>query len=421
MDAIERIKAKVARPRPPRQPGAPPRAQHYRAIYVYAWDLADEGVGEVAGRLRGAGANTVALASSYHAGKFVRPHGLSGRVHFPEDGTIYFRHRPERYRRVQPLPNSLLRDMDPLAELAHTAPELRRVAWTVCCHNSRLGQAHPELVARTCFGDPLVYSLNPAHPEVREYVVALCGDLAESYELDALVLETPGWLPWEHGYHHEFQLLPLNEWMGVLLGLDFSEPTLEAARKAGIDAEPLRLRAAAALDSWLASDTTVDGERARDWLLGDIVAEPAWAAFLHWRCRCVADLVADVRAAVPNATEVRVIPSVQRPSARGWIEGSNLAMLAAACDRLEICAYEPAAAMVAADILDVRRRIGPDARLNAILRPTHPDLADGADIPAAVAALKAAGVEGLAFYNYGHWRLPALERVREAFEAWEAA
>ena len=391
-----------------------------KAIYVYPWDLADEGVAAVAGALRDAGADTIALACAYHAGKFIRPHGRSGKVYFPDDGTIYFRHRPERYGRLRPLPNRLLNELDPLRALADQAPGLHRVAWTVCCHNSNLGLLHPELTAANCFGDRLIYSLNPAHPDIRAYVVALCRDLAEGYELEALALETPGWLPWVHGYHHEFQLLPLNEWLGVLLGLDFSPATIEAAKGAGIDVEPLRRATVAAVSSWLSSDIAVDEQRARDWLLGDIVAEPLWAAFLNWRCRCVADLVAEIRAAVPKATEVRVIPSVQRPSARGWVEGSDLALLAAACDRLEVCAYEPTAAMVAADIFDVCRRVGPTASLNAILRPTYPDLVNGSETVAAARALKAAGVQGLGFYNYGHWRLPAMDRVREAFAIWDA-
>ena len=59
-----------------------------------------------------------------------------------------------------------------------------------------LGLLPPELTGpATAFATPLIYSLNPAHPDVRAYIVALCGDLAESYEIDALALETPGWLP----------------------------------------------------------------------------------------------------------------------------------------------------------------------------------------------------------------------------------
>lgn len=395
-----------------------PTSRRSRAVYVYAWDLVDEGVAEVASRLRDVGADTVALATAYHAGKFIRPHGRAGKVLFPEDGTIYFRHRPERYGAVEPLRATLVGEIDVLAELARLAPDLGRVGWTVCCHNTRLGQLHPELVARTCFGDPLIYSLNPAHPAVRDYVVALCRDVAELYELDALALETPGWLPWEHGYHHEFQLLPLNEWLTVLLGLDFSDATLKAARAAGVDAAALKDRAAVAVSDWLARDVQLEPDRARDWLLAELVAVPEWVAFLSWRCQCVADLVGEVRDAVPRHSEVRVIPSVQRPSARGWTEGSDLARLSRVCDRLEVCGYEPSVAMLQADLAQVRRHIGDDARLNVILRPAHPDLGGGRETATAVPVLRAAGVEGLAFYNYGHWRLPALDHVRAAFTAW---
>jgi hypothetical protein len=113
-----------------------------------------------------------------------------------------------------------------------------------------------------------------------------------------------------------------------------------------------------------------------------------------------------------------VIPSVQRPTARSWTEGSDLARLSRACDRLEVCGYEPTVAMLEADLAQVRRQIGDAARLNVILRPAHPDLGGGRETAAAVPVLRAAGVEGLAFYNYGHWRLPALEQVRAAFAAW---
>ena len=43
-------------------------------------------------------------------------------------------------------------------------------------------------------------------------------------------------------YITEKDLLPLNEWLKVLLGLCFDPATLDAARRAGIDAESLRRR-----------------------------------------------------------------------------------------------------------------------------------------------------------------------------------
>ena len=64
-------------------------------------------------------------------------------------------------------------------------------------------------------------------------------------------------------------------------------------------------------------------------------------------------------------------------------------------------------------------RAGPDAKLNFILRPTYPDLADGAETVAAAKALKQAGAAGIAFYNYGHMALASLDHVREALKVFD--
>ena len=159
------------------------------SLYTYAWDLAEPGAAGFAAELQSLGLNGVTLACSYHAGKFMRPHGHRGRIYFPEDGTVYFRHRADRYGRLAPLRWSGIEEFDPLTELADKAPDLARTGWVVCCHNSRLGMLHPGHVAENCFGDRYIYSLNPAHPEVRAYVVALCRDLAEQHELEGLVLD----------------------------------------------------------------------------------------------------------------------------------------------------------------------------------------------------------------------------------------
>lgn len=86
-----------------------------RAVYAYAWDVMEAGVESVAAELTGLGLNTLSLASSYHAGKFIRPRGRSGKVVFPEDGTVYFRPRLERYGHLVPLPHSLVAETDPFA------------------------------------------------------------------------------------------------------------------------------------------------------------------------------------------------------------------------------------------------------------------------------------------------------------------
>ena len=50
----------------------------YRAIYTYAWDIAETGVKTAVAEFRALGLDTVTIAGSYHAGKFLRPHGRTG-------------------------------------------------------------------------------------------------------------------------------------------------------------------------------------------------------------------------------------------------------------------------------------------------------------------------------------------------------
>ena len=63
--------------------------------------------------------------------------------------------------------------------------------------------------------------------------------------------------------------------------------------------------------------------------------DPAWVAFLDWRCRQVADLVIDFKAALPAGTALAVIPTVPHGSA-ARLEGTDIGMLAVAADALEI-------------------------------------------------------------------------------------
>lgn len=390
----------------------------FRSVYAYPWDVAEEGTRAFADRLRSMGADTVTLAAAYHAGKFLRPHGRAGKVFFPHDGTVCFRHDPAGYGRLQPAPNRLLGEFDAFPALAAEAPDFRRVAWLVACHNTRLGEAHPDLTARNCFDDRYPYSLCPAQPDVQDYVAALCRDAARACEAAAIAVETPGWLPFEHGFHHEFAMMPLDEWSRLLLGLCFCDACIEGAEEAGIDARHLQRHLAAALEDRLAAALPLSAQRAQDQIAADLLHSVELAPFLRWRCGVVTELVERARDGLPEEVELWVIPSVQRPSARAWIEGSDLAALATAADRLEICFYEQSAEEVALDLADVRRRAGSAAVINAVLRPGWPDLAGGAETEAAVRALREE-VASLAFYNYGHLPEPALARIGTGFRALE--
>ena len=372
------------------------------AVYAYPWNFHDQDA-DVA-RVRAVGADEISLAVSYHAGKFVQPGDPKARVYFPEDGTIYFRPR-KAYGVVQPQVSALTGERDVLAELCRR-DDITVNAWTVLLHNTRLGMKHQELNVRNAFGDAYPYSLCPSQPEVRDYAVTLCADMAENYRLKSLLLETPGFLTYGHGFHHEFAQVAPNAWLDAMLGLCFCQPCREGAKRAGIDADGLAVRIANAVDDWLAggSDQSLD-----DWNASD----PDLAAFHRFRCEVVTSLVADIRAAVNPVVQVKVIATCQRPHATAYLEGHDLTALDAVSDGLELPLYQSSPEAVMADgryVLDLVQA----SRTSVILRPGYPDMRREADLSAALEGLRNLGIGHFAFYNFGMLRPMNLEWLQNA-------
>ncbi len=389
----------------------------YKGIYVYPGGLAEEGLDVALGRIRETGVNTITLAASCHAGMFPGAHEQTAAVDPAADGTVCFRARPERYGHIRPRLHPLVEAFDGLAELQRAAPDLGRAAWVVCCRNRLLGEQHPEYVSRNAFGEPYSSSLCPAHPAVRDYVVNLCADLAHGYDLAAVVLETPGWLRYDHAHDQASAKAPLDRWAKTLLALCFADATRHAAKAAGVDADRLQASARALLERHLAADPPVSEATVAAWWSADVVSDPEWAAFLNWRCRQVADLVTAVKSALPAGTALAVIPSGQRSSAACWIEGSDFAMLAGAADALEIPADRARGADVYVDACDVRRRAGDDAVLRFIFGLGNPQLAGGAAAVDTALRLKQIGMAGIAFHDDGQIRPAGLGQIKAVLAA----
>lgn len=385
----------------------------YKAIYSYAWDLAETGVGNAVGEFLDLGLDTVTIAGSYHAGKFLRPHGKAGKVYFPEDGTTYFKSDASRYGAIKPLPNSILGQQDVLAELVDDGRMAVNV-WLVLLHNTALGMKHPDSVVRNAFGDPYYYNLCPSAPEARAYAKGLAKDVTENYPIAGISMEAPGFTPYAHGYHHEFALMRSNPWLENQLGLCFCDHCVARAEAQGIDARRLKAQVAADIAAYLDSDLDIPTDMAEAFWKADIVADGDLRRYLDFRCGVVTSLVSEIRAEVRRDANVAVIPSVARPTGGAWYEGSDLFALGEATGIIEACFYEPSSARVKADLFDIRRRIDKDVKLRGILRPSFPDLESKGDFLAAIAALRAGGVDELAFYNYGHLRRPNLQWIGDA-------
>ena len=386
----------------------------YRAIYTYAWDLAEAGVSEAAVRFAALGLDTITIAGSYHAGKFLRPHG-KGKVYFPEDGTVYFKADPGRYGAIKPVANSMLGKRDVLSELCESDGIAVNV-WLVLLHNTRLGMAHPEATVANAFGDRYPYSLCPSAPDVRAYAVALASDVTESYPVAGISLETPGFLPYAHGFHHEFALNMPNRWLDSLLGLCFCDHCMTGSSKAGINSKRLRANVAENVNSYLASDIDFPADMAEAFWLADTRSDGDLKSFLDWRTTVVTSLVAEIRKSVRKDATVAVIPSVARPTGGAWYEGSDLEAIAEVAGIVEACFYEPSAARIKADLFDVKRRLRGKGKPRAILRPAFPDLTSREEFLAAMNVLAQGGIDEVAFYNWGHVRQANIEWIAEGLK-----
>ena len=393
----------------------------YKAIYAYAWDVAEIGVSAAVDRFLAFGLDTVTIVGSYHAGKFLRPHGKSGKVYFPEDGTIYFKPDLSRYGPIKPVENSLLSSgKDIMRELAGQSRIATNV-WLVLLHNTRLGLQHPDSVVANAFGDRLIYNLCPSAPGARAYAIGLARDVTESYPVSGVSLETPGFLPYAHGYHHEFALNRPNRWLDSQLGLCFCANCMEGAKSAGIQVEALKRHVAADIEAYLKSDADFPSDMAEAFWLADVRSDGDLKAYLDWRCSVVTSLVREIRDAVRKDAAVAVIPSVARPTAGAWYEGSDLMGLAQAAGIVEACFYEHGVERIKADLFDVKRRLRGKGRLRGILRPAYPDLESKGEFLAAIRALAAGGVSEIAFYNWGHVRDVNLDWIAEGLAALKSA
>ena len=392
----------------------------YKAIYTYAWDLAEEGVSKAVGQFEALGLDTVTIAGSYHAGKFLRPHGRAGKVYFPEDGTVYFKANPARYGAIKPVANSLLSSQDVLRELT-SQERMKTNVWLVLLHNTLLGSAHPDSAVSNAFGDRYVYNLCPSAPDARAYAIGLAQDVTETYPVSGLSMETPGFLPYAHGFHHEFALNRPNRWLDSQLGLCFCPHCLKGAKAAGINAARLKTQVAEDVSAYLASDLDYPADMAEAFWAADTRTDGDLKAYLDWRCTVVTSLVRDIRSAVRKDVDVAVIPSVARPTSGAWYEGSDLAALADATGIIEACFYEPGATRVKADLFDIRRRLRGKGHVRGIVRPAFPDLETKGEFLAAMQALGAVGVSEVAFYNWGHLRSANIGWIADGLRALEAA
>lgn len=379
------------------------------SVWAYPWDLHDIGLDVALDRLAAEGVNTISLATSYHAGRFLQPGNPRRRVWYPQDGTVYYAVDPSRWAgaEIAPLEADIVAvEGDYLAKLTakRDAGGPKTSCWTVCLHNTRLGMAHPDHVVRTAHGDPQFYGLCPSSPAARAYVTGVVAEVSERYRPDRIELESPDFMGFDHGYHHEKDGVGLLDEDKFLLGVCFCDHCMARAAAAGAPAELARDAARRLIDAALARELPeaqfpgfpAKGPRA----FADI---PDLARYLDWRSEPVTSLIAEIRRAADPETRILLI------DAEGsWRGGVDLDAVAAHCDGVVNCVYTTPTGEIASTLARARAALGPKKTIIAGLQMFHPEVSGRDDLRARVRAA-AAEADGVNFYNLGLVPAPRLE------------
>ncbi|MER5637859.1 hypothetical protein ABT095_12990 [Kitasatospora sp. NPDC002227] len=385
------------------------------SVLAFATDLLDEGPDTFFGNLTDrAGVGGVTLASVYHEARDVFPHNPRRVVRYLEPGAAYFRPDPARWagRRLAPRPAAAIGDTDPFALAAEQAQRrgLKLHAWTVFCHNDRLGFEHPDCAPANAFGDRHLTELCPANPEVREYATTLVGELAR-YGVDAVRAESLHFHGLRHGYHHERYFEQLGPVTEALLGLCFCPHCLAAATAAGVPAEEVRQAVQAEIRTRLADEQRALAPAALDELAGG-----ALAAYVDAAATTVTSLTAEVAEAAAQAGMRLSFMDGGGPG-KGWLAGIDLPAIGKAAHQVETLGYartpEAVREKIAAFAL---HGVRPEA-MAVILRPMAEDCDGPENLAAKIETLRELGVPEVEFYNYGLMRLSSLDRIGAALRS----
>jgi len=376
------------------------------SMWVYLWDLVDEGCDAVFGRLRDNGLTAISLACAYHTGKFLAPHNPKRKVVFLEDGTIYFQPRPELYGRIKPRVNSLVKEGNGLDQVRRSAESfgLTSNAWVVCCHNSALGSAYPDIACQDVFGDTIYHSLCPSNPDVRMYLRALVQDLA-SRGVERIELEAMQFQPYAHGYHHEREGIALSVTMKFLLGLCFCRSCLERAASAGVDAGEVWKFTRRELDLCF-QNPQAENEKLRS--LDDLPKE-IFGPFLEWRQRVVASLAAELmESAKGHSVALRPLVSID-PTVR-LVVGMNPMRVSEITGGILVPGY----VRDGAALREPLRLLQNGKEIIVGFQVGLPESGGKGEFLDRMEAARGLGITKFNFYNYGFIPLENLTWIKEA-------
>jgi hypothetical protein len=375
-------------------------------MWIYLWDIVDEGYDAVFSFLKERGLTAVSLASAYHAGKFLSPHNPKRKVVFLDDGTVYFKPDAARFGAITPAVNRLVDEGHHIGTVKLHAERfgLETRAWVVCCHNSRIGTEHPTACTETAFGDKLVHNLCPNNQDVRRYLRGVVESLA-AQEIRTIELEALQFQGYSHGMHHEREGIPLPLAVRALMGLCFCPSCVRSARGSHVDIDAVRMWTLRTLERYFADPASLASSAATlEMLPGDL-----FGPFEQWREDCVRDTAAELADAVaPFGTVLRPMTSLDPIAQR--LTAMNPAKVAQATGGMLALGYMKDGNALRAPLRALKEAMGAH-QLTVGMHVGMPESGGKNEFLDRVAASRALGITHFNFYNYGFVPLAYLDWI----------
>ena len=283
--------------------------------YLYPWDV----VGDPAAPARVAdlGVDDVVLAAAYHSTRALTPFHPQHRIVVARHAAAYYPLDPTRWagRRLRPVPATWVPGEDAFGAAAAPvrAAGLGVHAWVVLAHNTRLGEAFPDVTVTNAYGDSYPWALCIARDEVREYAATLVAEIASRSDIDGFELEACGWYGYDHqSAHDKSGGVPLNTAEEYLFSLCFCPACSREYADVGLAADDLRAAVRTRLDATFGGSAPPEFEPAR----ADAVARMRRRVSARFR----ADVVAAAR---PHRVLVHAHPDPLRYGANVGVDLSG--------------------------------------------------------------------------------------------------
>jgi hypothetical protein len=172
------------------------------SIWLGAWDVNGRQAGQLLDELTALGVDSCSLSMAYHGGRLLLGNHPRRVVYEQPLSGLFFEAQLDRFAPPKPAIAE-----EAAAVRTFLAAAARRgfpvEAWTVLCHNDRLGSLDSSLCLENAFGERYSYALCPANPRVQDYCAELCRQIAEIEGISGIDLEAASFMGYEHASLHD--------------------------------------------------------------------------------------------------------------------------------------------------------------------------------------------------------------------------